>query len=91
MPTRAGKTAESKAGGPRRDTAQRILDVAEQLVQVRGFNGFSYADIAAELGITKASLHYHYRGKAELGRALITRYGQRFTAELEAIDSAAMF
>jgi len=35
-------------------TASKILDVAERLVQVRGFNGFSYADIAAELHITKA-------------------------------------
>jgi TetR/AcrR family transcriptional repressor of nem operon len=66
--------------------ATRILDVAERLVQLRGFNGFSYADIAAELHITKASLHYHYAGKAELGRALIERYAQRFTAALAAID-----
>ena len=69
-----------------RDTATRILDVAERLVQLRGFNGFSYADIAAELHITKASLHYHYAGKAELGRALIERYAERFTAALKAID-----
>ena len=47
-------------------------------MQVRGFNNFSYADIATELGITKASLHYHYPGKAELGEALITRYSERF-------------
>jgi TetR/AcrR family transcriptional repressor of nem operon len=70
----------------RPDTATRILDVAERLVQLRGFNGFSYADIAAELHITKASLHYHFAGKAELGRALIARYAERFTAALEAID-----
>ena len=70
----------------RTDTATRILDVAERLVQLRGFNGFSYADIAAELHITKASLHYHFAGKAELGRALIERYAERFTAALEAID-----
>ena len=70
----------------RPDTATRILDVAERLVQLRGFNGFSYADIAAELHITKASLHYHFPGKAELGRALIERYAERFTAALEAID-----
>jgi TetR/AcrR family transcriptional repressor of nem operon len=38
------------------DTAQRILDVAERLVQSRGFNGFSYANVAAELNITTASL-----------------------------------
>jgi AcrR family transcriptional regulator len=34
------------------DTAARILDSAERLVQSRGFNGFSYADVAAELGVT---------------------------------------
>ena len=76
-------TARSKATPPRGDTAQRILDIAEQLVQVRGFNAFSYADIAAELGITKASLHYHFSGKAELGQALIARYAQRFALALE--------
>ena len=26
-------------------TATRILDIAEHLVQVRGFNAFSYADV----------------------------------------------
>jgi TetR/AcrR family transcriptional regulator, transcriptional repressor for nem operon len=67
-------------------TAERILDSAERLVQTRGFNNFSYADIAGELGITKASLHYHFAGKAELGHALITRYSQRFLAALEGID-----
>jgi TetR/AcrR family transcriptional regulator, transcriptional repressor for nem operon len=74
------------------DTATRILDVAEGLVQVRGFNSFSYADVAAELGITKAALHYHYAGKAELGEALIARYAERFTAalvEIEARDATA--
>jgi TetR/AcrR family transcriptional regulator, transcriptional repressor for nem operon len=68
-------------------TAQRILDVAEQLVQSRGYNGFSYADIAGELGVTKASLHYHFASKAELGGALIERYSARFTEALETIDT----
>jgi TetR/AcrR family transcriptional regulator, transcriptional repressor for nem operon len=68
-------------------TAQRVLDVAEQLVQSRGYNGFSYADIAGELGITKASLHYHFASKAELGEALIERYSERFTEALERIVS----
>jgi TetR/AcrR family transcriptional regulator, transcriptional repressor for nem operon len=67
------------------DTAARILDSAERLVQSRGFNGFSYADVAAELGITKASLHYHFPGKAELGEALIGRYAARFADALEQI------
>jgi TetR/AcrR family transcriptional repressor of nem operon len=67
-------------------TAERILDIAERLLQTRGFNNFSYADIAAELGITKASLHYHFPGKAELGQALITRYAERFADALSQID-----
>jgi TetR/AcrR family transcriptional regulator, transcriptional repressor for nem operon len=69
------------------DTATRILDVAERLAQVRGFNGFSYADIAAELGITKAALHYHFASKADLGEALISRYAARFGEALTSIDA----
>jgi TetR/AcrR family transcriptional repressor of nem operon len=67
-------------------TADRILDIAERLVQTRGFNSFSYADIAAELRLTTASLHYHFPSKAELGQALIDRYAERFAAALERIN-----
>ena len=68
------------------DTAGQILDAAERLVQVNGFNGFSYADVAAELSLTTAALHYHFSGKSDLGRALIDRYAARFGAALERID-----
>ncbi len=60
--------------------------MAERLVQSRGFNGFSYADVASELKISKASLHYHFPGKADLGEALIERYAARFAEALEEID-----
>jgi len=69
-------------------TAKRILDVAERLVQTHGFNGFSYADISAALGITKASLHYHFRTKAQLGLSLIRRYQQNFLEMLGEIGAA---
>ena len=72
------------------DTATQILDVAERLAQSRGFNGFSYADVAAELHLTKAALHYHFAGKAEMGEALISRYSDRFAAALEAVDTDAI-
>ena len=72
----------------RTDTADRMLDFAERLVQTRGFNGFSYADIANALEVTKASLHYHFPTKAELGRRLIERYSDAFTAALEALDES---
>jgi TetR/AcrR family transcriptional repressor of nem operon len=67
-----------------------VLDVAERLVQQRGFNAFSYADVASELNITKAALHYHFAGKAELGAALLARYAMRFAAALAAIDAGAL-
>lgn len=70
----------------RTDTATRILDVAERLAEKRGYNGFSYADVAVEVGVTKASLHYHFPSKAELGRTLLERYTRRFEAELRAIE-----
>jgi len=69
-------------------TADQILDIAERLVQTRGFNGFSYADISGEVGITKASLHYHFRTKAELGCRLIERYSGAFRSALSAIEAS---
>lgn len=66
-------------------TAQQILDVAESLAQTRGYNGFSYADISLALGITKASLHYHFPTKEALGRSLMERYSARFEIALAEI------
>jgi TetR/AcrR family transcriptional repressor of nem operon len=80
------KTASPPRTAPLTAAATAILDVAEQLAQTRGYNGFSYADIAAQLGVTKASLHYHFPSKAELGRTLIERYRGLFGTALEAID-----
>ena len=88
-PSGTVRAHDSGAGRPAADTRTRILDVAERLVQVRGFNAFSYADIAAELAISKASLHHHFPSKARLGEALIARYAERFAGALAAIDADA--
>lgn len=71
---------------PRSGTAAEVLDVAERLVQTNGFNGFSYADVAAEMSVTKAALHYHFAGKSALGTALIDRYADHFVTALAGID-----
>jgi TetR/AcrR family transcriptional regulator, transcriptional repressor for nem operon len=80
----------TRSGQPGSGTATAILDCAERMVQQRGFNGFSYADVSAELGITKAALHYHYTGKAQLGEVLIARYTARFLTALSAIDVSGL-
>src|SRR5215218_6254527 len=67
-------------------TAARILDIAEELVQTRGFDGFSYAHVAAKLNVTTPSLHYHFKSKSELGEALIERYSMRFLDALAEIE-----
>ena len=67
-------------------TAGRILDVAERLVQTRGYNGFSYADISAELRIRNASVHYHFPSKTDLGKRLVARYREGFMAALAALE-----
>jgi TetR/AcrR family transcriptional repressor of nem operon len=66
-----------------------MLDVAERLVQTRGFNAFSYADVAKALGIRKASLHHHYATKSELGLALLERYRRAFGEALGRIETGS--
>jgi TetR/AcrR family transcriptional repressor of nem operon len=68
-------------------TAERILDVAQRLAQSRGYNAFSYADLAEALGIRKASIHYHFPSKADLAHALVTRYRKEAAARLAQIDT----
>jgi TetR/AcrR family transcriptional repressor of nem operon len=60
------------------NTQRAILDLAESMLQDKGFNGFSYAHIAAELNVKNAAIHYHFPSKEELGCAVIQRYRDRF-------------
>ena len=76
---------QSRESKPRAETAEQILDLAETLIQTRGYSAFSYQDIALALGIRKASIHYHFASKTALGIALVDRYVARFAAGLEAI------
>jgi TetR/AcrR family transcriptional repressor of nem operon len=67
-------------------TAEQILDLAQMLIQTRGYSAFSYQDISATLGLTKASIHYHFASKTDLGIAVVDRYLERFEAALAAIS-----
>jgi AcrR family transcriptional regulator len=55
-----------------------ILNLAEALLQDKGFNGFSYAHIASELGVKNAAIHYHFPTKEDLVCAVLQRYRERF-------------
>ena len=70
------------------DTARKILDSAQDMIRRRGFGGFSYADVADQVGIRKASIHYHFPSKGELARELVLRYREQMTARCDAITRA---
>ena len=65
-----------------------ILDTSEAFVQARGYNGFSFRDVATAVGVKSSSVHYHFPTKADLGATLARRYRERF---LEKLGDAAAF
>jgi TetR/AcrR family transcriptional repressor of nem operon len=71
------------------DTKTRLLDAAAGLLQTRGYNGFSFHDLAAAVGIKTASIHYHFATKADLGTALAERYTADFIAALGPAEALA--
>lgn len=68
--------------------ADEILRSARGLIISGGYNGFSYADISAEVGIRKASIHHHFPTKADLVRTVVARYREEATTGLTAVTSA---
>lgn len=54
--------------------SNEIISSAHQLILERGYSGFSYADIAEQIGIKKASIHYYFPSKANLAQQVIINY-----------------
>jgi TetR/AcrR family acrAB operon transcriptional repressor len=55
------------------ETRNRILDAAEQVFQRQGVSRTSLADIAAEAGVTRGAIYWHFKNKADLYDAMIKR------------------
>ena len=67
------------------NTRIALLNAAEHAVRKRGYNGFSYADLARDVGLRKASIHHHFPTKADLALNLIERYAAGFGDALASI------
>lgn len=67
-------------------SAQKILDVAQRLIQERGVKAMSYADISAEVGIGKPTIHHHFATKAKLIEAVAERFLETYQAMLGEIE-----
>ena len=57
-----------------KETRKKILDVAQDGVLAKGFDGTSIDEIVANAEITKSGFFYHFRDKNALARALIERH-----------------
>lgn len=69
---------------PVSDRAATIMDAAERRIRRSGYEGFSFREIAEEVGVKSASVHYHFPTKELLAAAVARRYADRFVAGLEA-------
>ena len=65
---------------------EKILEAAENRVRGAGFAEMSFRDLANDVGIKSASVHYHFPTKPDLGEALVARYAEQFEAELAKIN-----
>ncbi|MGV9801359.1 TetR/AcrR family transcriptional regulator [Mycobacterium sp. NPDC003449] len=67
-------------------TVEAILHCAHSSIVAGGYNGFSYADIAAVVGIRKASIHHHFPTKVDLVRILVKQYRAEAEAGIAEIE-----
>lgn len=68
-------------------TSDQILASARNFIVSGGYNGFSYADIADEVGIRKASIHHHFPSKVDLVRTLVARHRERTEVSMADLES----
>lgn len=64
----------------------RILDSARRLVQRGGAAQVSMGDVAAEAGVSKALVHYHFEDKDSLMAALVESVGRSVLDRAEATE-----
>jgi len=71
------------------ETRDRLMDAAEHSIRQNGYNAVSFRELADDLGIKSASVHYHFRKKEDLGLALVQRYSASFFKALETQSKSA--
>lgn len=65
-----------------RNTRDRIIAAAESRMREGGYHGFSFREIAADVGIKSASVHHHFPAKEDLASAVVDGYTARFIETL---------
>jgi len=68
-------------------TREKIIELGENLIRTKGYNGFSYQDISSELGIKNAAIHYYFPSKENLGTSIVKTNIQRFEEMIDNMHS----
>jgi len=71
------------------NTQQKLIDSARHLIQTRGYNGFSYADVADEVQMRKASIHHHFPAKSDLAKAVVEQSRAVIVEQTRLLDDGA--
>ena len=71
------------------NTQQKLIDSARHLIQIRGYNGFSYADVADEVQMRKASIHHHFPAKSDLAKAVVEQSRAVIVEQTRLLDDGA--
>src|SRR5262245_46521724 len=77
-------SSESDAPRPSKGEVSRaaILHAAAKLATIKGLDGLSIADLAAEVGMSKSGLYAHFKSKGELELATIATAAAIFDSEV---------
>jgi AcrR family transcriptional regulator len=68
-----------------KSTRENIVQLAQEMIQIRGYNAFSYQDLSDRLKIKKASIHYHFESKEDLGAEVLEGARARFEEWIKSI------
>ncbi len=71
------------------DTRETIMQTARAAVQAHGYNALSFREIAKDVGVKSASVHYYFPTKGDLAVALAGRYADEAEAYLEQLLESA--
>lgn len=68
---------------------EALLEHAQTLLMTRGYNAFSYRDLAELVGVKTSSIHYYFPAKEDLALEAVNAYSADLMSSVYAIDSSA--
>src|ERR1700710_11712 len=74
----------------RTDMREAVMAAAKATVQAHGYNALSFRELAKDVGVKSASIHYYFPSKGELGGALARRYTSDFADYLDGLLTAGL-